>query len=332
MRCKNGTRRNNKTGDCIRISQIVSHRCINGTRKNRKTGECQIKSEIKRVRCPNGSRKDVITKECEKMKLANKTMKIRSSRKVSSRKSSSRKSSTRKPSSRKSSIRKSSSSSLSFKMPVRQTPLSQRTPIDMSKPIDFGTSSLKNSTTPVQEIGVSLPAPDIVTIVEKDTTPKKSSSVSSLKKSSSVNKPIDFGTSSLSSKTKIATPIPVIESVIEPVKEKQSSNKLSDTLVLEEPIVFEKSSSKKSSSSKKPSSSKKSSSIKSSSIKLKPSLSFSNSSDSSSDSSDKESSDKKIPIVLKPTMVMSMKNAPTETTKRVNDQFILNRLKKNRGK
>jgi len=214
MRCKNGTRRNNKTGDCIRISQIVSHRCINGTRKNRKTGECQIKSEIKRVRCPNGSRKDVITKECEKMKLANKTMKIRSSRKVSSRKSSSR----------KSSIRKSSSSSLSFKMPVRQTPLSQRTPIDMSKPIDFGTSSLKNPTTPVQEIGVSLPAPDIVTIVEKDTTPKKSSSVSSLKKSSSVNKPIDFGTSSLSSKTKIATPIPVIESVIEPVKEKQSSN------------------------------------------------------------------------------------------------------------
>jgi hypothetical protein len=267
------------------------------------------------------------------MKLANKTMKIRSSRKVSSKKSSSRKSSSRKSSSRKSSTRKPSSSSLSFKMPVRQTPLSQRTPIDMSKPIDFGTSSLKNSTTPVQEIGVSLPAPDIVTIVEKDTTPKKSSSVSSLKKSSSVNKPIDFGMSSLSSKTKNATPIPVIESVIEPVKEKQSSNKLSDTLVLEEPIVFEKSSSKKSSSSKKPSSSKKSSSKKSSSsIKLKPSLSFSNSSDSSSDSSDKESSDKKIPIVLKPTMVMSMKNAPTESTKRVNDQFILNRLKKNRGK
>jgi hypothetical protein len=61
---------------------------------------------------------------------------------------------------------------------------------------------------------------------------------------------------------------------------------------------------------------------------LKPSLSFSN----SSDTSDRESSDKKIPIVLKPTMVMTMKNAPTETTKRVNDQFILNRLKKNKVK
>jgi hypothetical protein len=31
-------------------------------------------------------------------------------------------------------------------------------------------------------------------------------------------------------------------------------------------------------------------------------------------------------------MVMNMKNAPSENTKRANDQFILNRLKKNKAK
>ena len=40
-------------------------RCPNGTRKNEKTGQCEKKSTQTRKRCPNGSRKNKKTGKCE---------------------------------------------------------------------------------------------------------------------------------------------------------------------------------------------------------------------------------------------------------------------------
>ena len=39
-RCPNGTRKNKKTGDCVRVNKSQKSRCPNGTRKNKKTGNC----------------------------------------------------------------------------------------------------------------------------------------------------------------------------------------------------------------------------------------------------------------------------------------------------
>jgi len=46
-RCKNGTRRNKKTGNCDPKPNPGSKRCKNGTRRNKKTGAC-IKRTTKR--------------------------------------------------------------------------------------------------------------------------------------------------------------------------------------------------------------------------------------------------------------------------------------------
>ena len=40
-------------------------RCPNGTRKNEKTGQCEKKSTQTRKRCPNGSLKNKKTGKCE---------------------------------------------------------------------------------------------------------------------------------------------------------------------------------------------------------------------------------------------------------------------------
>ncbi len=38
-RCANGTRRNKKTGECVK-KHLLKKRCANGTHRNKKTGEC----------------------------------------------------------------------------------------------------------------------------------------------------------------------------------------------------------------------------------------------------------------------------------------------------
>ena len=38
-RCRNGTRRNKKTGECVE-KHLLKKRCCNGTRRNKKTGKC----------------------------------------------------------------------------------------------------------------------------------------------------------------------------------------------------------------------------------------------------------------------------------------------------
>jgi hypothetical protein len=67
-KCSNGSRKNKKTGNCVKKSEITKrNKCANGFRKNRKTGNCVKKSEItRRNKCANGSRKNRKTGECIK--------------------------------------------------------------------------------------------------------------------------------------------------------------------------------------------------------------------------------------------------------------------------
>ncbi len=50
-RCKRGSRRNKKTGDCVRVAGYTAKkRCAKGTRRSKVTGACeQLKSMVKKV-------------------------------------------------------------------------------------------------------------------------------------------------------------------------------------------------------------------------------------------------------------------------------------------
>jgi hypothetical protein len=63
MRCKNGTRKNKKTGKCEPIKKSVK-RCPNGTRRNKKTKNCEPKIE---KLFPNNNLATIKTEQTKKM-------------------------------------------------------------------------------------------------------------------------------------------------------------------------------------------------------------------------------------------------------------------------
>ena len=187
--------------------------------------------------------------------------------------------------------------------------------------------------------------------VRRECIKRKTFKIPSVERLPSGERPVsqDFGTSSLVQKNQTRkSPVSLsslsLSSLSFPTRQTRVSQRT--PIDFNEPIDFERStlseSSKKSPASslkkspasslkKSPASSLKKSSASSlkkssSSKELKSSMSFSN---DGSSKSDDDSSDKNKKIILKPTVV-TMKNPPTENTKRANDKFIMNRLKKNK--
>ena len=65
-KCRKGTRKNPKTGDCEPHSAKERINCPKGTRKNPKSGKCEPHSAKERKNCPKGSRRNKKTQNCDK--------------------------------------------------------------------------------------------------------------------------------------------------------------------------------------------------------------------------------------------------------------------------